>query len=106
WRFILSRYPYLWEDHQTFSGVTYVEANHLLPAFVWVAVALVLAALICLINGFAVRKFRLLIAALAIPVVVYVIGALIIPADVTRFIVNPNKLVRETPYIPLNIAST
>src|SRR5262245_34239848 len=27
WRFLLSRYPYLWGDHQTFSGVTYVEAN-------------------------------------------------------------------------------
>src|SRR2546425_3711004 len=105
-RFILSRYPYLWEDHQTFSGVTYVEANHLLPAFVWVAVALILAALICLINGFAVRKFRLLIAALAIPVVVYVIGALIIPAYVTSFIVKPNELGRETPYITHNIAAT
>ena len=31
WRFLLSRYPYLWDDHQTFSGVTYVEANYLLP---------------------------------------------------------------------------
>ncbi|HBB98707.1 MAG TPA: membrane protein [Blastocatellia bacterium] len=106
WRFILSRYPYLWEDHQTFSGVTYVEANHLLPAFVWVAVALLLAALICLINGFAVRKFRLLIAALAIPIVVYVIGAVIIPAYVTSFIVKPNELGRETPYITHNIAAT
>src|SRR5207237_8767578 len=105
WRFILSRYPYLWEDHQTFSGVTYVEANHLLPAFVWVAVALVLAALICLINGFAVRKFRLLIAALAIPVVVYVIGALIIPAYVTSCIVKPNELGRERPYITHHIAA-
>src|SRR5438270_5731013 len=106
WRFILSRYPYLWEDHQTFSGVTYVEANHLLPAFVWVAVALLLAALICLINGFAVRKFRLLIAALAIPLVVYLIGAIIIPAYVTSFIVKPNELGRETPYITHNIAAT
>ena len=34
WRFLLSRYPYLWDDHQTFSGVTYVEANYLLPGIV------------------------------------------------------------------------
>ncbi|HYW71995.1 MAG TPA: UPF0182 family protein [Pyrinomonadaceae bacterium] len=106
WRFLLSRYPYLWEDHQTFSGVTYVEAQHLLPAYVWVAVALVLAALICLVNGFALRKVRVLIAALAIPVAVYVVGIVIIPSYVTSFIVKPNELGRETPYIGYNIAAT
>jgi uncharacterized membrane protein (UPF0182 family) len=106
WRFLLSRYPYLWEDHQTFSGVTFVEANHLLPAYVWVAVALVVAALICLINGFALRKVRVLIAALAIPIAVYIVGTVIVPAYVTSFIVKPNELGRETPYIVHNIAAT
>jgi hypothetical protein len=106
WRFLLSRYPYLWEDHQTFAGVTYVEANHLLPAYVWVAVALVIAALICLVNGIALRKVRVLIAALAIPVAVYIVGVVIIPAYVTSFIVKPNELGRETPYINHNMAAT
>jgi uncharacterized membrane protein (UPF0182 family) len=106
WRFLLSRYPYLWEDHQTFSGVTYVEANHLLPAYVWVAVALVVAALICLVNGIALRKFRVLIVALAIPAAVYVVGVVIIPAYVTSFVVKPNELGRETPYINYNMAAT
>jgi hypothetical protein len=106
WRFLLSRYPYLWEDHQTFAGVTYVEANHLLPAYVWVAVALVIAALICLVNGIALRKFRVLILALAIPVAVYIVGVVIIPAYVTSFIVKPNELGRETPYINHNMAAT
>src|SRR5215831_13360876 len=106
WRFLLSRYPYLWEDHQIFSGVTYVEAQHLLPAYKWLAVALVLAALICLINGIALRKVRVLIVALAIPAAVYGVGAVIIPAYVTSFIVKPNELGRETPYITHNIAAT
>ena len=106
WRFLLSRYPYLWEDHQTFSGATYVEANHLFPAYLWVAVALVVAALICLVNGFALRKFRVLIVALAIPIAVYVVGVVIIPAYVTSFIVKPNELGRETPYINYNMAAT
>ena len=106
WRFLLSRYPYLWEDHQGFSGVTYVEAQHLLPAFTWVAVSLVLAAIICLINAFTIRKLRVLIAALAIPLAVYVIGAIIIPAYVTAFVVKPNELGRETPYITYNIEWT
>jgi len=106
WRFILSRYPYLWDDHQTFSGVTYTEANYLLPALMWVAGALVLAATIVLVNAFVMRKVRLLIVALAIPLAVYVIGTALIPAYVSNFIVKPNELGRETPYIEHNIAWT
>ncbi len=103
WRFLLSRYPYLWDDHQTFSGVTYVEANYLLPGLRWVAFALVLAAVISLVNAFALRKVRVLIVAVAIPLVVYVIGTVLVPAYVTNFIVKPNELGRESPYIEHNI---
>ena len=106
WRFVLSRYPYLWGEHQTFTGVTYVEANHLLPGYVWVAVALLIAAVILLVNAFALRRVRLMIAAIAIPIIVYVIGVIIIPAYVTAFVVKPNELARETPYITHNIAWT
>jgi uncharacterized protein len=106
WVFLLSRYPYLWDDHQTFSGVTYVEANYFLPAVRWVAVALVLAAVISLVNAFAMRKIRVLIAAVAIPVAVYVIGGVLVPAYVTNFVVKPNELGRETPYIEHNITAT
>src|SRR4029453_6643980 len=28
----LARFPYLWEEHATFTGVTYTEAHYLLPA--------------------------------------------------------------------------
>jgi len=106
WRFLLSRYPYLWDDHQTFSGVTYVEANYFLPALRWVAIALVLAAVISLVNALAMRKVRILIVAVAIPVAVYVIGGVLVPAYVTNFIVKPNELGRETPYIEHNITAT
>lgn len=106
WRFILSRYPYLWDDHQTFSGVTYTEANYLLPALLWVAGALVLAATIILVNAFIMRKVRVGIVALAIPLAVYVIGTALIPAYVTNFVVKPNELGRETPYIEHNITWT
>ena len=106
WRFLLSRYPYLWDDHQTFSGVTYVEPNYLLPGLRWVAVALILAAGISLVNAFAMRKVRILIVAVAIPLAVYVIGIVLVPAYVTNFIVKPNELGRETPYIEHNITAT
>jgi uncharacterized membrane protein (UPF0182 family) len=106
WRTYLSRFPYLWEDHQTFSGVSYAEAEYLLPALYLVAAALLLAAIISLINAFSKRGLRLLILALALPLTVYVIGVYIVPAYVTNFIVKPNELGRETPYIEHNIAWT
>jgi len=106
WRTYLSRFPYLWEDHQTFSGVTFTEANYLLPALYFVAIALLLASAIAAVNAFSKRSLRLLLAGLAIPLLVYVIGVYLIPAYVTSFIVKPNELARETPYIEQNIAWT
>ncbi|HEU4477164.1 MAG TPA: UPF0182 family protein, partial [Pyrinomonadaceae bacterium] len=106
WRVYLSRFPYLWADHQTFSGVTYTEANYLLPALTIVAVSLVIAALICLINAFSKRGLRLLVLACALPVLVYIVGVVIVPTYINSFIVKPNELGRETPYIEHNIAWT
>lgn len=106
WRTYLSRFPYLWEDHQTFSGVTFAEAKYLLPALYLVAVALLIAAVIALINAFSRRGLRLLLLALGIPFAVYIVGVYIVPAYVTSFIVKPNELARETPYIEQNIAWT
>lgn len=106
WRTWLSRFPYLWSDHQTFSGVTYAEANYLLPAVLFVAVALVIAAVVSLVNAFTKRGLRLLLLAIAIPVAVYIVGVAIVPTYVNSFIVKPNELGRETPYIEHNITWT
>lgn len=106
WRTYLSRFPYLWQDHQTFSGVTYTEAHYLLPALNFVAIALLLAAVLGLLNAFAKRSLRLLLLALAIPFAVYIVGIYLVPAYVTSFIVKPNELGREGTYIEHNITWT
>src|SRR6266568_3340490 len=106
WNVLLSRYPYLWDDHQTFSGVTFTEANYFLPSLLWVAIALVVAAVICLVNAFALRRVRLFIAVVPVPLIIYIVGGIIVPAYVTNFIVKPNELGRETPYIKENITWT
>lgn len=105
-RTYFSRFPYLWQDHQTFSGVTFVEANYLLPALLFVAIALAVAAAISLLNAFTKKSLRLLLVALALPAVVYLVGVVLVPAYVTSFIVKPNELGRETPYIGHNIMAT
>ncbi len=106
WQTSLSRFPYLWEDHQTFSGVTFAEAQYLLPSLRLVAIALLVAAAVALINAFTKRGLKLLVFGLALPLAVFIVGVLLVPAYVTSFIVKPNELGRETPYIEQNIAWT
>ena len=106
WRTYLSRFPFLWQDHATFSGVTYTEAHYTLPALLFVAVALIIAAIIALVNAFAFRRFSLLLIAIALPVVIYIIGVVLVPSYIQGFIVKPNELDRETPYIAHNIEWT
>ena len=106
WRTHLSRFPYLWNDHQTFSGVTFTEANYLIPALTFVSIALIVAALIAIVNAFTKRGLKLLVLAIALPAVVYVIGVFLVPSYVSSFIVKPNELGRESPYIEHNIAWT
>ena len=52
-RTYLSRFPHLWQENPTFSGITYTEANYQLPALYLVCIALLLAAAIALINAFS-----------------------------------------------------
>jgi uncharacterized membrane protein (UPF0182 family) len=106
WRTYLTRFPFLWDDHQTFSGVTYTESHYVLPALLFVSIALIIAASISLVNAFVVRRFSLLLIALALPLGVYIIGVVLVPAYVQSFIVKPNELDRETPFIEHNIEWT
>lgn len=106
WRVYLARFPYLWEDHQSFSGVTYTEDNYYLPALTIVAVTLVVAAVIIILNALTRRKLRLIVGAVALPILVYVVAGMVIPAYVQSFVVKPNELGRETQYIQHNIAWT
>ena len=106
WRTYLSRFPYLWQDHSIFSGVTYTEAQYTLPALLIVCIALIVAAIILLVNAFAVRRFSLLLIALALPVATYIVGVVLIPSYIQNFIVKPNEIDRESAFIGHNIEWT
>jgi uncharacterized membrane protein (UPF0182 family) len=103
WRIYLSRFPYLWQDHQSFSGVTYTEANYFLPGLTIVAITLVVAAVIIVLNALTKRKLRFILGAVALPLLTYVVAGMLIPAYIQSFVVKPNELGRETPYIEHNI---
>ena len=106
WRTYLSRFRYLWQDHPIFSGVSYTDAHYTLPALLIVSFALLIAAIVSLVNAFAVRRFSLLVVALGLPVAVYILGVVLVPAYVQSFIVKPNELDRETPFISHNLEWT
>jgi uncharacterized membrane protein (UPF0182 family) len=105
-RAYLSRYEYLFEDHQIFSGVTYTEDHWVLPGLVVVAIALAVGAALALANAFAFRRLRPLVAAVALPALVYMVAVVAIPGYVQSFVVKPNELERESAYITHNIEAT
>ncbi len=102
----LGRYAYLWQDHQTFTGVTFTEFHYILPGLFILSIVLLIVAVIALINAFVTQNLKVIIGTIALPVVVYVVGLILIPGYVQSFIVKPNELDRETPFIENNIAST
>lgn len=105
-RAYLSRYGYLFEDHPIFSGVTYTEDQWVLPGLVVVAVALALGAALALANAFAFKRLRPLVAAVALPALVYAVAVVAVPGYVQSFVVKPNELERESAYIAHNMEAT
>src|SRR5580704_2135059 len=104
-RAYISRFELLLEDHTIFGGVTYTDAHVTLTGMLIVCVALLVGAGITAVNAVSMQRGRWLIAAI-VPAVVCYFGVQIVGWYVSSFIVKPNELVREQPYIAHNIEST
>ena len=101
----LGRFEHLFEDHAIFAGVTYTEAHVTLTGRLLVAIALAAGAVAVVVTAFVSPRIRWLVAA-ALPAIVLHIGTGAVGAYVESFIVKPNELVREQPYITHNIEFT
>jgi len=104
-RTYIARFERLFDEHTIFSGVTYTDAHVMLPGMLAVCAALILGAAIALINVVSAPRVRWLVAAVA-PAVVCFFVLQICGWYVSTFIVKPNELVRERPYIAYNIQLT
>jgi uncharacterized protein len=104
-RVYISRFELLLDDHTIFGGVTYTDAHITLTGLLVVCAALVLGAVIAITNAAREPRGRWLIAAILPAVVCYAVlqG---VAWYVGSFIVKPNELVREQPYISHNIEFT
>ena len=104
-RAYIGRFERLLDDHTIFGGVTYTDAHVMLTGMLVVCAALVLGAVIAALNAVSVPRGRWLVAAI-LPVAVCYVALQVIAWYVSSFIVKPNELVRERPYIAHNIDLT
>jgi uncharacterized membrane protein (UPF0182 family) len=100
-RVYLGRFERLFDDHTIFGGVTYTDAHITITGMLVVCTALVLGAIIAAGNAIRVPRGRWLIVAI-LPAAVCYIVVQAVAWYVSSFIVKPNELVREKPYIVYN----
>ena len=104
-RVYLGRYDRLSEDHTIFGGVTYTDAHITIYGLALVSFALVLGAVIAIFNGIRTPSLRVLVASV-LPAILLYVGTGIVGWYVAGFIVKPNEMDRERPYISNNILMT
>ncbi|MDP9052570.1 MAG: UPF0182 family protein [Acidobacteriota bacterium] len=101
----VSRFDLLLDHHTIFDGINYTDAHLMLGGLLVVSAALFVGAAIAAAN--ALRRPRGIVLAGAIaPAVVCFVLLSIIGWYVNSFVVKPNELVREQPYIANNIQMT
>jgi uncharacterized membrane protein (UPF0182 family) len=104
-RTYLSRFAQLYEHHTIFDGVTYTGAHVTLTGLMVTCVALFLGAVIAAMSAVWAPRGRWLVTAV-LPAAVSFFAFGLISWYVNSFLVKPNELVRERPYIAYNIELT
>jgi uncharacterized membrane protein (UPF0182 family) len=104
-RVYIGRFERLFDDHTIFGGVTYTDAHVTLAGLLFVCIGLILGAAIAVTNAVSAPRMRWLFAAV-VPAAVCFLALQIIAWYVGNFIVKPNELVRERPFISYNIDLT
>jgi uncharacterized protein len=101
----LGRFDRILEDHTVFGGVTYTDQHVILAGLLAVTVALIVGAGIASMNAFLRPRILRIVAAPAPAIACFLIMQLC-AWYMSSFIVKPNELEREKPYIANNIEFT
>jgi uncharacterized membrane protein (UPF0182 family) len=101
----LGRFERLFQDGTIFAGVTYTDAHVTLAGMLVVCVALIVGAAMAGSCAISALHRRWLMASVVPAIVCYVIVD-VAGWYVSSFIVKPNQLVRERPFIARNIEMT
>ena len=101
----IGRFELLFEEHTVFSGVTYTDAHVMLGGMLAICIALVIGAMLAAVN-FVTRPRLRWIAVAPAPAIACFVAMQLAGWYVSNFIVKPNQLVREQPFIEHNIEFT
>jgi hypothetical protein len=105
-RLYVSRFELLLESHTIFSGATYADIHVMLTGLLIVCAMLVLGAGIAVVNAITILPGGRRLVLAVLPAVVCYFAVQIAGWYVSSFVVKPNELVREQPYIAHNIEQT
>ena len=95
----------LYSSHGHVAGATYTDVHAVIP-FMQAKIFVALAAAVLLMANIFLRRGLILTGSVVVYLVVSFIGSSVYPAVLQKFVVAPNELVKETPYIKYNIAAT
>lgn len=101
----LDLFDLMYSDRGVAFGASYTDVHVLMTALWVMVVVAVVVALLLLANTF-IRRPAVSLLAVFVWIIVGIIGTGFIPGVVQRYVVEPNELARETPYIESNIRLT
>ena len=104
WGFYLERFMLMHEQEGLFAGPGYADLNGTLPILSLKIAAAVLSAAI-FVFGLYRQQLKILLAGAVLMVAVY-IGGNVYVSVLQRFVVNPNELEKERPYLKQHIVAT
>ncbi len=99
------RFSRIFEHHTIFDGVSYTDAHITLTGLLLVSVALLIGAAIAIAGALRNAGAAWLVTAAAPAIICYLLLN-IVSWYVSDFVVKPNELVKERPYIANNIRLT
>ncbi|MDA8433228.1 MAG: UPF0182 family protein [Nitrospiraceae bacterium] len=105
WKTYIGMHAILWSSHGHVAGATYADVHAVIPFMkAQILLALILAGLFAV--NVILRRTLVLLAGVAVYMAVSFVGNSVYPAVLQKFVVAPNELVKETPFIRHNIAFT
>jgi uncharacterized membrane protein (UPF0182 family) len=103
--YVLDQYNLLFRTEAVLTGAGFTSVNARIPALTILSVLVGIAALACFANAFA-RTLWVLGGAIVLWFAATVLVSGVYPALVQNFVVAPDQLNKERPYLERNIAAT
>jgi uncharacterized membrane protein (UPF0182 family) len=106
WYLWLARYDLVFSDHDQFFGAGYTDVYATLPILNSTVFGLIAVALLCLISLRPGAGLLLPVGGFGVVILFWIAASMFYPPAVQRFIVVPNQLGRERPYIQRHLEFT